>query len=73
MASERTAARHQPSRGRRTRQRVEDFVGWERDLPLRYLLVEDDSDLEDTERVTLLGRCVDAEGLYVTPVPPPRE
>ncbi|WP_416875375.1 hypothetical protein [Kitasatospora sp. SC0581] len=53
--------------------RVTEFLGWKRDLPLRYLLVEDDSSLEDTERVALLARCVDVEGLYVAPVPPPRE
>ncbi|MFJ9459979.1 hypothetical protein ACIRST_33530 [Kitasatospora sp. NPDC101447] len=53
--------------------RVAEFLGWERDLPLRYLLVEDESDLEDTERVALLARCADVEGLYVAPVPPPRE
>ncbi|MET3985701.1 barstar family protein [Streptomyces sp. PvR034] len=46
-----------------------DHVGWDRDLPVNYLLVqEDEAGVEQ-----LWGRCVGVEGLFVEPVPLPRE
>ncbi|MFC9325514.1 hypothetical protein [Kitasatospora sp. NPDC057015] len=53
--------------------RVAEVPGWEREFPLRYLLVRESRDEEDPEAVDLLARCADVEGLYLEPVPPPRE
>ncbi|MFJ7263247.1 barstar family protein [Streptomyces globosus] len=51
--------------------RSEEHVGWERDFPVRYLLVREDTDGE--EEGVLWGRCADVEGLFVNPPPRPRE
>ncbi|WP_260634246.1 barstar family protein [Streptomyces angustmyceticus] len=48
---------------------VADHVVWERDFPVRYLLVREDEDGE-TE---YWGRCAGVEGLFLDKVPPPRE
>ncbi|WP_344553242.1 hypothetical protein [Kitasatospora saccharophila] len=42
-----------------------DFASWEREFPLRYVLVRDVGDEQDWEAVELLARCADAEGLYL--------
>ncbi|QKW22553.1 hypothetical protein HUT16_28820 [Kitasatospora sp. NA04385] len=42
-----------------------DFASWEREFPLRYVLVREVDDEDDREAVELLGRCADAEGLYL--------
>ncbi|WP_218005714.1 barstar family protein [Actinomadura hibisca] len=49
--------------------RIADHVSWERDVPVRYLLVQEDED--GVER--FWGRCAGVEGLFVDPVPLPRE
>ncbi|MFJ3876710.1 barstar family protein [Streptomyces sp. NPDC090077] len=49
--------------------RVADHARWDRGFPVKYLLVREDD--EGVER--LWGRCAGAEGLFVDPVPPPRE
>jgi hypothetical protein len=49
--------------------RAQDHARWDRDAPVRYLLVREDE--EGTEQ--LWARCAGAEGLFVDPVPPPRE
>ncbi|SCE36983.1 Barstar (barnase inhibitor) [Streptomyces sp. DvalAA-43] len=49
--------------------RIADHTGWDRGFPVKYLLVQEDE--EGVER--LWGRCAGAEGLFVDPVPPPRE
>ncbi|MGW6914297.1 barstar family protein [Kitasatospora sp. NPDC054939] len=51
------------------RVRGEDRIGWDRGFPVRYLLVQDDAD--GVEQVW--ARCAGVEGLFVDPVPPPRE
>ncbi|MET9611031.1 barstar family protein [Streptomyces sp. NPDC006512] len=51
--------------------RSEERVGWERDFPVRYLLVREDP--EGEEEGLLWGRCADVEGLFVNPPPRPRE
>ncbi|MFF2814054.1 hypothetical protein ACFVT9_00825 [Kitasatospora cineracea] len=45
--------------------RVADFASWEREFPLRYLLVRDVGNEQDWQAVELLARCADAEGLYL--------
>ncbi|MGW4896539.1 barstar family protein [Kitasatospora sp. NPDC004240] len=49
--------------------RIEDHGWWDRGFPVRYLLVQEDDD--GVER--LWGRCAGVEGLFVDPVPLPRE
>ncbi|MEU6343368.1 hypothetical protein ABZ883_20795 [Streptomyces sp. NPDC046977] len=51
--------------------RSEQHVGWKRDFPVRYLLVQ--GDIGDEEEGVLWGRCAEAEGLFVDPPPPSRE
>lgn len=48
---------------------IADHTRWGRGFPVNYLLVQEDED--DVER--LWGRCAGVEGLFVDPVPPPRE
>ncbi|WP_232246383.1 barstar family protein [Kitasatospora mediocidica] len=43
--------------------------GWDRSVPLKYVLLCEDDDGVDR----LWGRCADVDGLFVDPVPPPRE
>ncbi|MFJ5834951.1 hypothetical protein [Streptomyces sp. NPDC093089] len=50
--------------------RSEECVEWERDFPVRYLLVQEDLGDEDD---VLWGRCADVEGLFMDPPPLPRE
>ncbi|MFE0733630.1 barstar family protein [Streptomyces sp. NPDC058855] len=49
--------------------RIADHATWDRDVPVKYLLVQEDED--GGER--LWGKCAGVEGLFVDPVPPPRE
>lgn len=49
--------------------RIADHTGWDRDFPVKYLLVQEDAD--GVER--LWGRCAGVDGLFVDDVPPPRE
>ncbi|WP_405787335.1 barstar family protein [Streptomyces sp. NBC_00029] len=49
--------------------RIAEHAGWDRAFPVRYLLVQEDE--EGVEQ--LWGRCAGVEGLFVDPVPPPRE
>jgi len=49
--------------------RVADQAAWDRDFPVRHLLVREDEDGE-TE---YWGRCAGVEGLFLDKVPPPRE
>ncbi|MCX5329287.1 barstar family protein [Streptomyces sp. NBC_00140] len=42
---------------------------WERDFPVRYLLVQEDADGEEQ----YWGRCAGVEGMFVDKAPPPRE
>ncbi|MFD1313521.1 barstar family protein [Streptomyces kaempferi] len=51
--------------------RLEEHAGWERDFPVRYLLVREDIDGE--EECVLWGRCAEVEGLFMDPPPLPRE
>ncbi|MFF3013614.1 barstar family protein [Streptomyces sp. NPDC057939] len=51
--------------------RSEEHVGWERDFPVRYLLVREDTDGE--EEGVLWGRCAEIEGLFMDAPPLPRE
>ncbi|WOX19910.1 barstar family protein [Streptomyces solicathayae] len=51
--------------------RSEEHVGWERDFPVRYLLVREDTDGE--EEGVLWGRCAEVEGLFMDAPPLPRE
>ncbi|MGF1428537.1 barstar family protein [Kitasatospora sp. LaBMicrA B282] len=44
-------------------------AGWHHPFPVRYLLTVEDEDGEDQE----WGRCAGASGLFLDPVPPPRE
>jgi RNAse (barnase) inhibitor barstar len=46
-------------------------VEWERDFPVRYLLVREDTG--DEEEGVLWGRCAEVEGLFMDPPPLPRE
>ncbi|MEU6380744.1 barstar family protein [Streptomyces sp. NPDC046909] len=46
-----------------------DHADWERSFPVRYLLVQEDEDGEER----YWGRCAAVEGMFVDPVPPPRE
>ncbi|SEG91118.1 Barstar (barnase inhibitor) [Actinacidiphila yanglinensis] len=46
-------------------------MGWERDFPVRYLLVRED--LGGGEEGVLWGRCAEVEGLFMDPPPLPRE
>ncbi|MFI6517763.1 barstar family protein [Spirillospora sp. NPDC050679] len=48
---------------------IADHVQWDRELPVRYLLVHWDEDGEEE----LVGRCAGVEGLFVAPAPLPRE
>ncbi|MCX4808611.1 barstar family protein [Streptomyces sp. NBC_01214] len=49
----------------------EEHVGWERDFPVRYLLVRDD--ISGEEEGVLWGRCAEVEGLFMDAPPLPRE
>ncbi|MFC8454095.1 hypothetical protein [Kitasatospora sp. NPDC057223] len=49
--------------------RIEDQAGWSHDFPVKYLLGQVDAELD----VEYWGRCAAVEGLFVDPVPPPRE
>ncbi|HEX6523727.1 MAG TPA: barstar family protein [Streptosporangiaceae bacterium] len=49
--------------------RSEDHAAWEREFPVRYLLVQEDDDGEEQ----LHARCAGVEGLFADPVPFPRE
>lgn len=49
--------------------RIADHTRWDRGFPVKYLLVQEDE--EGVEQ--LWGRCAGVEGLFVDPVPPPRE
>ncbi|MFB6483592.1 barstar family protein [Streptomyces virginiae] len=51
--------------------RDEEHVGWERDFPVRYLLVRED--IEGEEEGELWGRCAEVEGLFMDAPPLPRE
>lgn len=51
------------------RVRIADHVRWGRGFPVKYLLVQEDEDGVEQ----LWGRCAGVEGLFVEPVPPPRE
>ncbi|WP_377267948.1 barstar family protein [Peterkaempfera sp. SMS 1(5)a] len=51
------------------RVRIADHVGWNRGFPVKYLLVQEDEDGVEQ----FWGRCAGVEGLFVDPVPPPRE
>lgn len=46
-------------------------MGWERDFPVRYLLVREDP--EGEEEGVLWGRCAEVEGLFMDAPPLPRE
>ncbi|MFF4340565.1 barstar family protein [Kitasatospora sp. NPDC001540] len=50
--------------------RSEEHAEWERDFPVRYLLVREDVHEEED---VLWGRCAEAEGLFADPPPLPRE
>ncbi|MFJ9692456.1 hypothetical protein [Kitasatospora sp. NPDC101183] len=50
--------------------RSEKHAVWERDFPVRYLLVREDF---DEEEAVLWGRCAEVEGLFMDPPPLPRE
>ncbi|MFF2776053.1 hypothetical protein ACFVU3_14200 [Streptomyces sp. NPDC058052] len=49
--------------------RIADDTGWDRGFPVKYLLVQEGEDGGEQ----LWGRCAGIEGLFVDPVPPPRE
>ncbi|WP_406385821.1 barstar family protein [Streptomyces sp. NBC_00211] len=49
--------------------RIADHARWDRGFPVKYLLVQEDDDGVEQ----LWGRCAGVEGLFVDPVPPPRE
>lgn len=49
--------------------RVAEHAVWERDFPVRYLLVQEDLDGEES----YWGRCAGVEGLFVDQPPPARE
>ncbi|ROR46935.1 barstar (barnase inhibitor) [Kitasatospora cineracea] len=51
--------------------RSEEHAGWERDFPVRYLLVWED--VHGEEEDVLWGRCAEADGLFMDPLPLPRE
>ncbi|MEE4495949.1 barstar family protein [Streptomyces sp. BE230] len=51
--------------------RSDEHAEWERDFPVRYLLVREDFD--DEEEAVLWGRCAEVEGLFMDPPPLPRE
>ncbi|MFD4937955.1 hypothetical protein [Streptomyces virginiae] len=51
--------------------RSEEHVGWERDFPVRHLLVRDD--ISGEEEGVLWGRCAEVEGLFMDAPPLPRE
>lgn len=51
--------------------RSEEHAGWERDFPVRYLLVREDIGAEGEG--VLWGRCAEVEGLFMDPPPLPRE
>ncbi|MEV7511010.1 barstar family protein [Streptomyces sp. NPDC091201] len=51
--------------------RSEEHAGWERDFPVRYLLVREDIHAEEED--VPWGRCADVEGLFTDPPPLPRE
>ncbi|MFD7862933.1 hypothetical protein [Streptomyces sp. NPDC059783] len=51
--------------------RSEEHAGWERDFPVRYLLVREDTDGEEDGE--LWGRCAQAEGLFTNAPALPRE
>ncbi|MFB7616485.1 barstar family protein [Kitasatospora sp. NPDC056181] len=51
--------------------RSEEHAGWERDFPVRYLLVRED--IHGEEEDVLWGRCAEVEGLFMDPPPLPRE
>ncbi|KOV26383.1 hypothetical protein ADK60_21225 [Streptomyces sp. XY431] len=47
----------------------EDHAAWGHGFPVKYLLGRVEPELE----IEHWGRCADVEGLFVDPVPPPRE
>ncbi|MFK0229350.1 barstar family protein [Streptomyces sp. NPDC090303] len=49
--------------------RITDHARWDRGFPVKYLLVQEDEDGVEQ----LWGRCAGVDGLFVDPVPPPRE
>lgn len=49
--------------------RIADHAAWDRGFPVKYLLVQEDEDGVKQ----LWARCAGVEGLFVDPVPPPRE
>ncbi|MET7491817.1 hypothetical protein [Streptomyces sp900116325] len=49
--------------------RIAEHATWDRDFPVKYLLVQENEDGVEQ----LWGRCAGVEGLFVDPVPPPRE
>ncbi|MFJ5921792.1 hypothetical protein ACIQF6_04185 [Kitasatospora sp. NPDC092948] len=49
--------------------RIADLAGWDRDFPVKYLLVKEDEDGVEQ----FWGRCAGVEGLFGEPVPLPRE
>ncbi|MER5948870.1 barstar family protein [Streptomyces sp. NPDC001904] len=49
--------------------RVDEHVAWERDFPVKYLVVHEDEDGRDE----FWGRCAGVEGMFLDKVPPPRE
>ncbi|MFB7371708.1 barstar family protein [Streptomyces sp. NPDC056222] len=49
--------------------RIADHARWDRDFPVKYLLVQEDDDGVEQ----LWGRCAGVDGLFVDDVPPPRE
>ncbi|MFE9967142.1 hypothetical protein [Streptomyces sp. NPDC005525] len=49
--------------------RITDHATWDWGFPVKYLLVQEDEDGVEE----LWGRCAGVEGLFVDPVPPPRE
>ncbi|MFD7415925.1 hypothetical protein [Kitasatospora purpeofusca] len=53
--------------------RPEEHATWERDFPVRYLLVRENYDEENGRTSDLWGRCADVEGLFMDPPPLPRE
>ncbi|MGW6984774.1 barstar family protein [Streptomyces sp. NPDC054932] len=48
---------------------IAEHAGWHRDFPVKYLLVQDDEDGVEQ----LWGRCAGVGGLFLDPVPLPRE
>lgn len=49
--------------------RAADHARWDRELPVRHLLIDRDAELDEE----LWARCAAAEGLFAALAPPPRE